>query len=169
MSDERFETYPQDDIGDDLVKIFVIYGPWTAEGAVSLYQSLKDLESGSDDVAGIDAHDLLNVAVSTTWHLFSLEERKILRERSKALEFGDHDFVPMVVPKELDSLDRQSMADVLTNMDPNLLVDVTRGYLDRLDWRRIEEQSLPPKITNALIRLIDATKDVPTIPKRRYP
>lgn len=160
----------------DLVNIFVSFGPWTYEGFNQLKDSLTGVveddpylltrlelldreyyspeESKKIEAERVEDH--LIDALSDAWHLFSVEELKKIHRSSKEGLYGRR-LASQVIPAELDRLERGQFMSAFEDKDPQMIADLAREYLDRVG----SETKLTPQMIKAAIRLIDAFKVLP--------
>lgn len=146
----------------DLVNIFVTFGPWTFDDFNRLKDSLTEVEEEDpltpyslqfldpEDYEAQVVEDCLINALSDAWHLFSAEELKKIQKAYSHIASKS-------VPKELDRLERGQFMAVFEDRDPQFIADLAREYIDRVQDGTV----ITPQMTKALIRLIDALKTLP--------
>lgn len=168
-------------VAGDLAQVWVTFGPWTADGVLELCKGIYDedplLDRGNEDRGNedalldagyhvVDGMDIFTSAMGMAWHLIPLEDIRTLRTLASGT--GPNQYLGLlsqVVPRELDTLTRESFQDCLEHMDLMVLMDLPMDYHGRL----LAVDSIPKarlkQITKHLTNLVGALRDLPRDPK----
>jgi len=165
----------------DLAQVWVTFGPWTTDGVLELckgvYAEDPLLDRGNEDRGNevdllddgfqvVDGMDIFTSAMGMAWHLIPLEDIRALRALASAT--GPNQYLGLlsqVVPRELDTLTRESFQDCLEHMDLMVLMDLPMEYNGRLLMTGSIPKAKLKQITKHLTNLVGALRDLPRDPK----